>query len=160
MGKPIVLLLAVLALGGCVAPKSTLLGENTALISMLGRPASDRENISNAVLAEAAKITREHGYRYFVILKAEDTSREGVMLREDQSVLHSLGAYRGRPGATDIIVSRNVAYVQPGFDLTIRMYKDGEIDPRLKGVWNTQGTMGPLPGGAPPQRPVPSRLPG
>lgn len=58
------------------------------------------------VLVEGAAITLDHGYRYFEIL------REGTP-----------------------IASKEPA-IQPGADVTIKLFGEGEADPRSPGVWD------------------------
>ena len=127
---------ALFVLGGCAAPHSTMLADDSALISVFGSSPNDREMVIQAALAEAARTTAAQGYRYFIIIKAQDVSRMGTMTAHDQT-----GARK--PGANYVTFSRNVTYLRPGIDITIRMFREGEIDPQIMGVWNTDGTMGP-----------------
>jgi len=136
-----------------------MLAENMALISSLGTNSAAREKVIQDALTEAGRVTRVHGYRYFIILKAGDASISGVMV-DNQIFRNLLPNTLGKPGANFLTVSRNLNYFRPGLDITIRMYREGEIDPRVEGVWNTEGTMGPILDKPPPQRREPSRLSG
>ena len=49
-----------------------MLSEDTALISAEGNGPSDRDRVIRDVLAEAARLTSANGYRYFVVLTADD----------------------------------------------------------------------------------------
>ena len=64
-------------LSGCVSARSTMLTESTAEVTARGAHSNDRDEVVYATLEEAAKLTRVHGYRYFVILMAEDASHWG-----------------------------------------------------------------------------------
>lgn len=152
--------IASLLLAACTTPKSTMLAENTAAISVVGRTAGDRERVIQDALSEAGKITREHGYQYFIIVRAQDASRVGTKFLDDQTVRRSAPTNLSKPGASYVTVSRNVMYRRPGLDLTIRMFHEGEIDPRLQGVWNTDGGLGPADKPQPPRKRSPRRLSG
>ena len=83
------LALAALLLAACAASKSTMIAENTAAISVVGRSADDRERVIQDALLEAGKITREHGYQYFIIVRAQDASRTSTAFLDDQTVRRS-----------------------------------------------------------------------
>jgi hypothetical protein len=134
---------ALFMLGGCAAPHSTMLADDSALISVFGSSSNDREMVIQAALAEAARTTAAQGYRYFIIIKAQDVSRMGTMTVHDQTGARSSTNNLSKPGANYVTFSRNVTYLRPGIDITIRMFREGEIDPQIMGVWNTDGTMGP-----------------
>jgi hypothetical protein len=150
--------IACLLLAACGTPKSVMLADNTAAISIVGRPADDRERVIQDALLEAGKITREHGYQYFIIVRAADASRVGTMLLDDQTVRRSAPSNLSKPGASYVTVTRNQTYRRPGLGLTIRMFHEGEIDPRIQGVWNTDGGMGPADKPQSPRKRPPRRL--
>ncbi len=152
--------LACLLLSACAAPKSTMLAENTAAISVVGRSANDRERVIQDALAEAGKITREHGYQYFIIVRAQDASRTTTALLDDQTVRRSSATNLSKPGANYVTVTRNLMFRRPGLDITIRMFHEGEIDPRIQGVWNVDGGMGPADKPQSPKKRPPRRLTG
>ena len=154
-----VLVIACLLLAACAAPKSTMLAENTAAISIVGRSPADRERVIEDALAEAGKITREHGYQYFIIVRAEDASRVGTFL-DDQTVRRAAQNNLSKPGASYVNITRNLTFRRPGLGITIRMFHEGEIDPRIQGVWNTDGGMGPADKPQSPRKRAPSRLSG
>jgi hypothetical protein len=147
----------LLLLGGCADVRSVMLADDSAVISASGTRLDDREKIVQDVLAGAAKITAAHGYRYFVILKAQDTSRAGTMSVPDQTGQRTSQTNLSKPGANYTTYSRNVSYVRPGLDITIRMFREGEIDPKIMGVWNTEGTMGPVVDKSPDPKERPKR---
>ena len=152
-------LIACLLLAACATTKSTMLAENTAAISVVGRSAGDRERVIQDALAEAGKITREHGYQYFIIVRAEDATRVGTFL-DDQTVRRSAPTNLSKPGASYVTVTRNLTYRRPGLGITIRMFHEGEIDPRIQGVWNTDGGIGPADKPQSPRKRPPRRLSG
>ena len=74
MRKGIAALACMVLLTGCASASSTMLSDDTALISAEGNGASDRDRVVRHVLAEAARLTNANGYRYFVVLTADDLS--------------------------------------------------------------------------------------
>lgn len=144
MRKFMCLFSAFLVLGGCTAPHTTMLADDSALISVFGSGPDDREKVVQNALAQAARATAAQGYRYFIILKAQDVSRMGTMIVHDQTGPRSGPNNIGKPGTNYVTFSRNVTYLRPGLDITIRMFREGEIDPLIMGVWNIEGTMGPV----------------
>ena len=77
MRKFIAMAACAVLLAGCVSARSTMLTENTAEVTVSGAHPNDRDEVVSTTLEEAAKLTRMHGYRYFVILMAEDASHGG-----------------------------------------------------------------------------------
>jgi len=148
MGK--VGILAILAglLAGCVTPNAegTMLNDNTALISSTG--SVDRMEIVDNALKGAANVTSAHGYRYFVILTADNTSTSTTMfvpgLRLQMPSNRSFGRtnFFTATGATYTAPDRMVTRFKPGLDIIIQMYRQGEIDPNILGVWNADVVLG------------------
>ena len=58
----------------CASIDSALLSEDTARISTEGNGPADRDKVIRDALAEAARLTTANGYRYFVVLTADDLS--------------------------------------------------------------------------------------
>jgi len=144
MRKFICLFSTLLVVGGCAVPHTTMLADDSALISVSGSGPDDRERVIQDALAQAARATAAQGYRYFIILKAQDVSRMGTMSVHDQTGPRTAPNNISKPGTNYVTFSRNVTYLRPGLDITIRMFREGEIDPLIMGVWNTDGTMGPV----------------
>ncbi len=156
MRKVIAALSCVVLLTGCATASGTMLSEDTALISAEGNGASDRDKVVRDVLAEAARLTTANGYRYFVVLTADDLSQT-VTLRIPGRVLYNqpprageaFNAYAGRAYATggsayqtpDRIEER----VRPAMDIMIRMYRTGEIEP-AEGVFDAMAMLTPASG--------------
>jgi hypothetical protein len=93
---------------GCTSASSTMLSADTALVYATGNDPSARAQILKAALNEAAELTTARGYRYFVILTADDTTRvvtlqvPGQTYANETSHQRSFGATFGnapeRPG--------------------------------------------------------------
>jgi hypothetical protein len=137
---------------GCTSTRSMMISEDTAFIAVLGQNGNDRAKVIDRALAEAARITREHGFRYFVIVDGADASQIGVRLLTGQPIpfrfelkdenhrtnLNTLYS----PGATYTTPDERVQYVRLGVDITIRMYHEGEVNPDSQGVWNSDIVLG------------------
>jgi uncharacterized protein YceK len=139
-------------LSGCVSARSTMLTESTAVVTARGAHSNDRDEVVSATLEEAAKLTRMHGYRYFVILMAEDASHWGST-NVPGLVLHysmitrpvgvAIPGLQHLPSATFTLPDTSVPYITPGLMITIRMYREGEVDPGRQEVWNPEVILGP-----------------
>ena len=118
-----------------------MLNGNTALISSLGASRDGSGEIMGRALKEAANITTTHGYRYFIVLTADDTSsRTTVWLRGEKIPLpvartRTLGNMP-YPASTYMLPDRMITRFKPSLDIIIQMYKQGEIDPAMAGVWS------------------------
>ena len=145
----------VFLLGGCASASGTMLSEDTAIISAEGSGPNDRDRVVHDVLAEAARLTAANGYRYFVVLTADDLTRT-VTVRYPGRVLHNqpprageaFGTFAGRAYATGgssyMLPDRIEERIHPAMDIIIRMYRPGEIEPRAEGVWDATAAVGPL----------------
>ena len=132
-----------------------MITDDTALISVLGQGAGDREKIFNEAVAEAALATRAHGYRYFVIVDTADASQTGVKIRRGRPVeIQSIPGFArggsalssnyiaGSGGSNYTAPDQRIPYVRLGLDITIRMYRESDIDPARPGVWNSDLVLG------------------
>jgi hypothetical protein len=138
-----------------------MITEDTALITVLGQNDNDRAKLVDKALAEAARITQEHGFRYFVILDRADASQSGVKLfpgqtiplqfQQNQNRRTSLSSFYSS-GPTYTTPDERVQYVRPGVDVTIRMYRPGEVNPDSQGVWNSDTVLSVMAGAASPRR--------
>ena len=155
MRKAITALACLVLLSGCAsAASSSMLSEDTAIVSSEGLGPNDRERVVQNVLAEAARLTSAHGYRYFVVLTADDLTHT-VTIRTPGRLLHNqsprsteaFGTYSsGRAYATggsnyqtpDRVQER----IKPAMDIMIRMYRVGEIQPR-DGVFDALAMAAP-----------------
>jgi hypothetical protein len=137
---------------GCTSASGTMLSADTALVYATGNHPSARERVLKAALNEAAELTSARGYRYFVILTADDTTRvvthqvPGRTYANETSHQRSFGATFGnapeRPGNTYTAPDTQVQRVRSSLDLIIRMYRAGEIEP-AEGVWDATATLAP-----------------
>ena len=152
MRKFIAVAACAVLLSGCVTARSTMLTENTAEVTARGAHSNDRDEVVNATLEEAAKLTRMHGYRYFVILMAEDASHwgstnvPGLVLsynRNARFVGAPIPGLQHLPSATFKTPDTSVPFITPGLMITIRMYREGEVDPGWQEVWNPEVILGP-----------------
>lgn len=147
--------LACVFLLGCASASGTMLSENTAIVSAEGSSPADRDKVVRAVLAEAARLTTSNGYRYFVVLTADDLTRT-VTVRYPGRVLHnqpsrtseSFGTFTGRAyaigGSSYTLPDRVEERIRPAMDIIVRMYRPGEIEPQAEGVWDAAAAIGPL----------------
>jgi hypothetical protein len=97
-----------LALSACVSTAPKMLNDRLAVIT--GRD-TVRDNINNATrktLVKAAAMTLDHGFRYFQIVGAPESARG------------------------------DVTFVRPGADVTIKLYRQSEINPQRPGVWDAE----------------------
>jgi len=147
--------LACVVLLGCASASGTMLSENTAIISAEGSGPADRDRVVHDVLAEAGRLTAASGYRYFVVLTADDLTHT-VTVRLPGRVLHNqpsrtnegYGTYSGRAYATGgssyALPDRVEERIRPAMDIIIRMYRPGEIEPQMEGVWDATAALGPV----------------
>jgi hypothetical protein len=146
-GIPVLTVLGLLLAGCANSIESMMITADTALISAVGSNAGDKARLIDASLQEAARVTRQHGYRYFVVLDAADASKTGRRIvvtsrvRQEKINDNPYGS-SNLPSLTNVYgtfppTGRSVSYVKPGLDITIRMYRDGAIDPKGEGVWNS-----------------------
>jgi hypothetical protein len=132
---------------GCTGTRSRMITEDTALITVRGQSDNDRVALVDKALAEAARVTREHGFRYFVVLDGADASQSGVRPLPGQPIpliinrRSSLSSFYS-PGATYTTPDERVQYVRLGLDVSIRMYRDGDVNPASQGVWNSDVVLG------------------
>ena len=152
MPKFIAVAACAVLLSGCVTARSTMLTENTAEVTVSGAHPNDRDKVVSATLEEAAKLTRMHGYRYFVILMAEDASHwgsttvPGLVLNYNRNARPygtPIPGLQHLPSATFKTPDTSVPFITPGLMITIQMYREGEVDPGRQEVWNPEVILGP-----------------
>jgi hypothetical protein len=120
-----------------------MLSENVAVISAESNGPGDRETIVQNALAEAARLTKAHGYRYFVVLSADDLSRRmtledsgPVFFAPSPSWRRSAGSPYGFVRDEYMGPGRTEERVWPALAITVRMYREGEIEPSMGEVWD------------------------
>jgi hypothetical protein len=154
MRKAAASLLCVFLVQGCASTTSTMLSEDTAIVSAAGNGPGDRDRVIRGVLEEAARVTSANGYRYFVVLTADDLTSTTtvvvpgrVLYNQPPRSTDSFGAYVGRAyasgGSTYTTPERKQERIRPAMDIIIRMYRQGEIEPS-EGVWDAAGPMPPV----------------
>ena len=157
MVKAIRLSALALLLAGCASAspsQSMMITEDTALISSVANGLETKQVLLDEALTEAAKVTRAHGFRYFVVLGADDASAVVTRVIPGRTFLRQNIAPRAfgttnlsgtyLPGATFVTPDQQVKQVRLGVDITIRMYRDGDIDPKREGVWNSENISGQI----------------
>jgi hypothetical protein len=95
-------------LSGCMSAAPPMLNERTAVISARGTTGENARDAARTMLVKAAAMTVDHGFRYFRIVDSQSAGSSG--------------------GAS----------IRPGADITIKVYREGEIDPRRPGVWDAE----------------------
>jgi hypothetical protein len=154
MRKAVAALLCVL-LHGCASATSTMLSEDTAMVSASGNGPSDRDKVIRDALTEAARVTSAHGYRYFVVLTADDATSTTTVIVPGRTLYNQppranelFGTFSGRAyatgGSTYTTPERKVERIRPGMDIIIRMYRTGEIEPTMEGVWDANASVLPM----------------
>lgn len=157
MRNAIASLACVFLLGGCASAASTMLSEDTALISAEGKGPAQRDKVIRDALAEAARLTSANGYRYFVVLTADDLTHT-TTVRVPGRLLYnqpprsnaSFGTFGGgayASGSTYMTPDRKVERIKPAMDIIIRMYRPGEIEPQAEGVWDATAALAPVTAG-------------
>jgi hypothetical protein len=152
MRKFIAVAACAVLLSGCVSARSTMLTESTAEVTARGAHSNDHDEVVYATLEEAAKLTQMHGYRYFVILMAEDASRWGATIVPGTVSYYATNGRRSGvvipgllhpAGDTYTTPDTSMPYITPGLKITIQMYREGEVDPGRQEVWNPEVILGP-----------------
>jgi hypothetical protein len=152
MRKAAASLLCAIVVAGCASATSTMLSADTAIVSASGNGPSDRDRVVLDALTEAARVTSAHGYRYFVVLTADDATimktivvPGRVLYNQPPRSTDSFGTYTGRPyatgGSTYMTADRKQERIRPGMDMIIRMYRTGEIEPSMEGVWDATASL-------------------
>jgi hypothetical protein len=156
MHRWIAIILTALLLGGCMnAATGMMLTDSTAVISALGSASSDRGRVFDSALEEAGRLTRTHGYQYFRLLKIENRSVTTTKYMVGETIPFAPNGHMTRSpvptptlspanmaGGTLTGAGRSMTSVRPGLEITVKMYRMGEIDPNQEGVWNVDFLLG------------------
>jgi hypothetical protein len=140
---------AFLALSACVTAKASMLDERTAIISGRSHGGKSAAEVERKILLEAAQEGQKRGFDYFQILSAEDTTRSGVAYLPGQVNSTTTGsatcAYSSCYGSANTTTTgygpQAIPFVQPGADVTVHFYRQGEIDPKADGVWSVRSIL-------------------
>ena len=149
MRKPILWIAFAAMLAGCATPQNgTMLTEDTALVSIVGAAGAKHEALVNQSLADAARLTQAHGYRYFVVLASDASNNTvtrtipGHAINQPNNTSRPIGSGNlsslSFPGASYSTPDREVKEVRPGIDITIRMFKEGGVNPAMDGVYSSE----------------------
>src|SRR5262249_2175808 len=133
--------------------EGTMLSADTALISSAGASLEERADIVDRALKEAANIASAHGYQYFTILTADNTSTMMTVsipgrkiMVQNMQINRAYGASNfgapATPGGTYTTPDRMVTRIKPSLDIIIKMYRQGQIDPNVAGVWSVDVVLG------------------
>jgi hypothetical protein len=98
------------ALSACMSAAPKMLNERMAVISGRATVGDNPSNAARKTLIRAAAMTLDHGFRYFLIIRSQNAE----------------SIYGG------------VSPIQPGVNLTIKLYREGEINPQRPGVWDAE----------------------
>jgi hypothetical protein len=109
-GSILIAALCGFALSACVSAAPKMLNERTAVISGRATVGDNPSNATRKTLFRAAAMTLDHGFRYFQIIRPQNT-----------------GAIHGGDSP-----------IQPGVNVTIKLYREGEISPHRPGVWDAE----------------------
>lgn len=150
-------LACVVLLSGCAsAAVGTMLSDDTALISAEGKGPHDRDKVVRDALDEAARLTTAKGYRYFVVVTADDLTRTltvqvpgRLLYNQPPRANEPFGTYAGRAyatgGSTYMTPDRKIERITPAIDIMVRMYRAGEIDPAMEGVFDATAVVAAAP---------------
>jgi hypothetical protein len=109
-----------LALSACAHHVRPMFNDRTVVISGKRTVGDSTGEATQKILIQAARLTLDHGFRYFRIAGSQNV-----------------------PGRGDALS------IRPGADVTIEVYREGEIDRRSPGVWDAQNIgAGRMPDGA------------
>jgi hypothetical protein len=149
MRRGVAIVLTVLLLAGCMNTTGMMLTDSTAVVSALGSASSDRQIVFESALAEAARLARTHGYQYFIVLKVDDRSVTTTEYMLGEPIPYTVTGHQSRNPAISFSLSQankaggtltgpgaSVTSVKPGLAITVKMYRQGEIDSQRDGVWN------------------------
>lgn len=126
-----------LMLAGCTHASTAMLDGRTAVISASGGAGKSMADVQQRAFLEAAKLTQAHGFRYFVVLGAENASQTGAIVGHGATFSDGNGGTFQGPSTV-------VPFVRPGTDVTIRMY--GEADrPAGDAVWDSAAILAAQP---------------
>ena len=105
---PAIAILAAGLLSGCASHSPVWEGDRTALLSGKETAGMSQQNAVQLLLGKAARLTVDHGFRYFVVTATPSPEKQ---------------------------VSGDTG-IRPGADITIRVFRDGEIKYPAPRVWD------------------------
>lgn len=153
MFRTICVLFLCIALPACLRTNTTMIDDRTAIVSGKGSGLDSRAEVLQKVLVEAANATKAHGFDYFVILDAANTSETESIVTPGQT--YSSGYATGTGSVYGGTVTSQTSYsgyswstpgtvstvVRPGADVMIRMYASNEVEDSRPGVWDAASIL-------------------
>jgi hypothetical protein len=115
-------LLAV-ALSACIGPAPSLKASRVATISGRETAGLNSVDATRKALLDAAKLTVDHGFRYFMIIRTSNPpiGHSGPGTSRAQSI----------PA-----LSSAASILAPGTDITIKTFRVGEVGRNRAGIWD------------------------
>ncbi len=115
-GRPLMLVaLCGLVLTSCAHPVLPMRNDRTIVISGKRTAGSSDRDAAQRMLVTAARLTLDHGFRYFELVGVADAARS------------------------------DLPEIRPGVDVTIRVYRAGEIDPHRPGMRDAESVAAVAP---------------
>jgi hypothetical protein len=96
------------ALSACVSTAPKMLNDRLAVIAGRDSVGDNVNNATRKTLVKAATMTLDHGFRYFQIVGGPESVRG------------------------------DVSFIRPGADVTIKLYRQSEINPQRPGRWDAE----------------------
>jgi len=96
------------ALSACVSTAPKMLNDRLAVIAGRDSVGDNVNNATRKTLVKAATMTLDHGFRYFQIVGGPESVRG------------------------------DVSFIRPGADVTIKLYRQSEINPQRPDVWDAE----------------------
>src|SRR5512139_483087 len=136
--RNVLILLLGITLSACIDTKSVMLDDRTATISSRGGALVSSAEIQRDLIQNAARTSQARGFPYFAIVGSADRTTSYTAINQAPGYMLNTGGgnYMYMPG----YASAN-NYIMPGGDITIRMYRDGEINPDQRGVWSVRSVL-------------------
>jgi hypothetical protein len=130
-----------------------MIDNRTAIVTARGTAFDRLASVQHDVLVRAAILTKARGFKYFQVLSVADATTTATMILPGQT--YTSGTVTGSATTVGNTTFGNANYsgssyttptniiplIKPGTDITIRMYKDGEVYAGQAGVWDAQGII-------------------
>lgn len=143
--KKALLLGFVVVLAGCVRTETAQIDARTAIISGRGSAFDSAAKVQVAAMVQAAKTTKSKGFRYFTVLGAQDTTTHGAVYIPGQTTSNTtVSGFGNTAYATTTSTTTPgsmVGIVKPGEDITIKMFKEGEVQASAPGIWDADSIL-------------------
>ena len=135
----------LVALGGCVRSNTAQIDARTAVISTKGSAFNTAAEVQVGAFVEAAKLTKNGGFRYFIVLGAQNTTTHGTVYVPGETTTNTTVTGFGNTAyaSSTSYTSPGTAFpvVKPGQDMTIRMYMADEVQATDPGLWDADSIL-------------------